>query len=197
MLRGEQARLAFIDAAMQEASRIGLAAVTLAPVSKRAGWSKGGLLRHFPTKESLQLAVVHRVSERFRTRVLLPALSSPSGGPRLRAIFGNWIRFAAQSDLEGGCPLNSARLEFDDQPGEVRDAVATAWHDWLTYLEKQAAKAIEQREIKTELSPKQVVMLIMGLIMAYDNAVRLLGDRHAAREAERTFELLFPAKSSH
>ena len=40
-------------------------------------------------------------------------------------------------------------------------------------------------------------MLIMGLIMAYDNAVRLLGDRHAAREAERTFELLFPAKSSH
>ena len=191
MLRGEEARLALIDAAMQEASRIGLAAVTLAPVAKRAGWSKGGLLRHFPTKESLQLAVVHRVSERFRTRVLLPALSSPSGGPRLRAIFGNWIRFAAQSDLEGGCPLNSARLEFDDQPGEVRDAVAAA------YLEKQAAKAIEQREIKTELSPKQVVMLIMGLIMAYDNAVRLLGDRHAAREAERTFELLFPAKSSH
>ena len=196
MLRGEEARLALIDAAMQEASRIGLAAVTLAPVAKRAGWSKGGLLRHFPTKW-LQLAVVHRVSERFRQRVLLPALSSPSGGPRLRAIFGNGSDLQHSPDLEGGCPLNSARLEFDDQPGEVRDAVAAAWHDWLTYLEKQAAKAIEQREIKTELSPKQVVMLIMGLIMAYDNAVRLLGDRHAAREAERTFELLFPVKSSH
>ena len=195
MLRGEEARLALIDAAMQEASRIGLAAVTLAPVAKRAGWSKGGLLRHFPTKE-LQLAVVHRVSERFRTRAAACAVFA-IGWSAVTRDLRQLIRFAAQSDLEGGCPLNSARLEFDDQPGEVRDAVAAAWHDWLTYLEKQAAKAIEQREIKTELSPKQVVMLIMGLIMAYDNAVRLLGDRHAAREAERTFELLFPVKSSH
>lgn len=196
MLRGEEARLALIDAAMQEASRIGLASVTLAPVAKRAGWSKGGLLRHFPTRESLQLAVVHRASERFREHVLLPALSSPSGGPRLRSIFRNWLQFATRADLEGGCPLNAARLEFDDQPGEVRDAVAAAWNDWLAYLEKQATKAIEQRELKTELSPKQVAMLITGLIGACDNATRLLADRHAAREAERTFELLLPLKSS-
>ncbi len=197
MLRGEEARFALIDAAMQEASRIGLASLTLAPVAKRAGWSKGGLLRHFPTRESLQLAVVHRASERFREKVLLPALSSPSGGPRLRAIFRNWVLFATRPDLEGGCPLNAARLEFDDQPGEVRDAVAAAWHDWLSYLEKQATKAIDQGEMKTALSPKQVVMLITGLMSACDNASRLLADRHAAREAESMFELLFPATPSH
>jgi AcrR family transcriptional regulator len=196
MLRGEEARSALINAAMQEASRIGLAAVTLAPVAKRAGWSKGGLLRHFPTRESLQLAVVHRAADRFRERVLLPALASSSGGPRLRAIFRNWLQFAARPELDGGCPLNAARLEFDDQPGEVRDAVAAAWRDWLGYLEKQAAKAIDQREIATELAPKQVAMLITGLIGACDNATRLLADRHAARDAERTFELLFPARSS-
>ena len=57
MQRGDEARLALIDAAMREASRIGLAALTLAPVAERAGWSKGGLLRHFPNKESLQLAL--------------------------------------------------------------------------------------------------------------------------------------------
>ncbi|HVG05186.1 MAG TPA: TetR/AcrR family transcriptional regulator [Burkholderiaceae bacterium] len=197
MLKGDEARVALIDAAMQEASRIGLAAVTLAPVAKRAGWSKGGLLRHFPTRESLQLAVVHRATERFRQHVILPALSSKSGGPRLRAIFRNWLQFAIRSDLEGGCPLNAARLEFDDQPGEVRDAVAAAWQELLGYLEKQAAKAIEQREVSTECSARQVAMLITGLILACDSAARLFGDRHAVRDAERTFELLFPAKSSH
>lgn len=196
MLKGEEARLALIDAAMQEASRIGLASVTLAPVAKRAGWSKGGLLRHFPTKESLQLAVVHRASERFRERVLLPALASPSGGPRLRAIFRKWLEWATQPDLEGGCPLSAARSEFDDQPGEVRDAVAAAWRDWLGYLEKQAAKAVEQRELKTALSPRQVAMLIAGLVSAADNEMRLLGDRRAVREAERSFDLLFPLSSS-
>ena len=196
MLRGEEARSALVDAAMQEASRIGLASVTLAPVAKRAGWSKSGLLRHFPTRESLQLAVVHRASDRFRERVLLPALVVPSGGQRLRAIFRNWLQFAAKSGLEGGCPLNAARLEFDDQPGEVRDAVAAAWHDWLAYLEKQAAKAIEQGEIKTDLSARQVALLITGLIGASESATRLLTDRQAARDAERTFELLFPAKTT-
>jgi AcrR family transcriptional regulator len=196
MLRGEEARSALVDAAMQEASRIGLASVTLAPVAKRAGWSKSGLLRHFPTRESLQLAVVHRASDRFRERVLLPALAVPSGGQRLRAIFRNWLQFAAKSGLEGGCPLNAARLEFDDQPGEVRDAVAAAWHDWLAYLEKQAAKAIEQGEIKTDLSARQVALLITGLIGASESATRLLTDRKAARDAERTFELLFPAKTT-
>jgi hypothetical protein len=40
------------------------------------------------------------------------------------------------------------------------------------------------------------VMLITGLAMAHDNAARLLGDRQALREAERTFELLFPTRSS-
>ena len=128
--------------------------------------------------------------------MLLPALSSPSGGPRLRAIFRNWVQFATRPDLEGGCPLNAARLEFDDQPGEVRDAVAAAWHDWLAYLEKQAVKAIEQREINTDLSPRQVALLITGLVGACETATRLLTDRYALRDAERTFELLFPTKPS-
>lgn len=195
MQKGEEARVALVDAAMQEASRIGLASVTLAPVAKRAGWSKGGLLRHFPTREALQLAVVHRATERFRQHVILPALSSKSGGPRLRSIVRLWLQFATRGDLEGGCPLNAARLEFDDQPGEVRDAVAAAWRELVGYLEKQAAKAIEQHEIKTDLSPRQVATLITGLISACDNATRLLGDRHAISDAELTFERLFPTTS--
>jgi AcrR family transcriptional regulator len=191
MNRGDEARLALIDAAMREASRIGLTSLTLAPVAERAGWSKSGLLRHFPTKESLQLAVVHRTSDVFRERVLLPALAAPSGLPRLRAIFRNWLGWAADPGLEGGCPLNAGRLEFDDQPGEVRDALAAAWSEWLSYLERQATKAIEQKQLKTELSPRQVTMVLLGIVSAFDSALRLLGDRHAMRDAERAFDLLF------
>jgi len=191
MQRGDEARLALIEAAMHEASRIGLSSVTIAPVAEKAGWSKSGLLRHFPTKEALQLAVVHRCSERFRERVLLPALSAPAGLPRLRAIFRHWLGWIADTGLEGGCPLNAARLEFDDQPGEVRDSVFANWNDWLAYLERQATKAIESKQLQTELSPKQVAMVTIGLASACETMLRLLGDRHAIRESERAFDLLF------
>jgi AcrR family transcriptional regulator len=197
MQRGEEARLALIDAAMRESSRIGLAALTLAPVAERAGWSKSGLLRHFPTKESLQLAVVHRTTELFRARVLLPALSSPGGLPRLRTIFRNWLGWIANNGLEGGCPLNAARLEFDDQPGEVRDQLVAGWNDWLAYLERHAARAIELKQVETSLSPRQVIMVMIGLASACDSMLRLLGDRHAVRESERAFDLLFSRPSSH
>jgi AcrR family transcriptional regulator len=190
--RGEEARTALLDAAMREASRIGLAGLTLAPVAERAGWSKSGLLRHFPTKESLQLAVVHRTSELFRERVLLPALSAPAGAPRLRAVFRNWLGWVADTGLEGGCPLNAARVEFDDQPpGEVRDAVVQSWNDWLAYLERQAAKAIEAKQIRTELTPRQFVMIACGLAAACDSMLRLLGDKSALKEAERAYDQLF------
>ena len=191
MQRGDEARLALIDAAMREASRIGVSSLTLAPVAERAGWSKSGLLRHFPTKESLQLAVVHRTAELFRERVLLPSLSAPAGLPRLRAIFRHWLAWINDTGLDGGCPLNAARLEFDDKPGEVRDALVECWNDWLAYLERQATKAIELKQVKTDLSPKQAVMVAIGLASACDSMLRLLGDRHALREAERAFDLLF------
>jgi AcrR family transcriptional regulator len=195
MQRGDEARTALIDAAMREASRIGVAALTLAPVAERAGWSKSGLLRHFPTKEALQLAVVHRTAELFRERVLLPSLSAPAGAPRLRAIFHHWLGWAQDPGLEGGCPLNAARLEFDDQPGEVRDALVASWNDWISYLERQATKAIEQKQITTPLSPRQLVLAMIGLAAAVDSMARLLGQRDAAREAERAFDQLFPQQS--
>ena len=192
MNRGEEARTALLDAAMREAARIGVTGLTLAPVAERAGWSKSGLLRHFPTKEALQLAVVHRTAELFRERVLLASLAAPAGAPRLRAIFRHWLGWVTNTGLDGGCPLNAARLEFDDQPGEVRDALVASWNDWLAYLERQVVKAIDQKQLKTELSPKQVVMVMCGLAAAADSLLRLLGDRHAVREAERAFDTLFP-----
>ena len=184
-----------IDAAMREASRIGVAALTLAPVAERAGWSKSGLLRHFPTKESLQLAVVHRTSELFRERVLLPALSAPAGISRLRTIFVNWLGWINHSGLDGGCPLNAARLEFDDQPGEVREALVSGWNEWLAYLERQATKALELKQIRTTLTPRQIVMAVAGLASAADSMTRLLGHRDAIRDAERAFDTLFSPTS--
>ena len=88
----------------------------------------------------------------------------------------------------------SGAAEFDDQPGEVRDALVASWNDWLGYLERQATKAIELKQIATSLTPRQVVMALCGLASAADTMVRLLGHRDALRDAERAFDQLFPRR---
>ena len=62
-------------------------------------------------------------------------------------------------------------------------------------LKSRPRRRSSSMKSSTELSPRQVATLITGLIGACDNATRLLGDRHAIRDAEHTFERLFPTKS--
>lgn len=85
MGKSEITRDAVLDAALREATFSGIAQLTLGPVAAAAGRSKGGLLRHFPSKEHLQVAMLERAFMRFQQHVFEPTLKAPSGLPRLRA----------------------------------------------------------------------------------------------------------------
>jgi AcrR family transcriptional regulator len=56
---------AILDAAENIALESGALHLTLDAAAERAGVSKGGLLYHFPTKEALIEAMIHRMHERF------------------------------------------------------------------------------------------------------------------------------------
>jgi hypothetical protein len=73
--------------------------------------------------------------------------------------------------------------------------VVQGWNDWLAYLERQATKAIELKQITTPLTPRQVVMAVCGLASAADSMTRLLGQRDAIRDAEHAFDQLFSPTS--
>lgn len=190
MDKAQITRDAFLDTALQEASRIGIARLTLAPVAAAAGRSKGGLLRHFPSKESLQLAVLERAFSRFEQQVLEPSLKAPAGLPRLRLILENWLTWTERSGLKGGCPILSAQQEFDDQPSEVREHLCSAWSHWAGYLTRQASKAQAAGQLRDGIAPDELVMAMIGLVNAVQLERRLLGDAGAPARALRIFDHL-------
>lgn len=59
-------RESILEAAEAVVSSVGGAHLSLEAVAERAGISKGGLLYHFPNKESLLVAMVERCSRRFK-----------------------------------------------------------------------------------------------------------------------------------
>lgn len=81
----ERTRNLVLDTATQMLFERG-PAVTLTAVAEEAGVSKGGLLHHFRTRESLLLAVLQQANERFRTDVFSRVdLSENTPGKLLRA----------------------------------------------------------------------------------------------------------------
>ncbi len=183
-------RDAFLDTALQEASLIGIARLTLAPVAAAAGRSKGGLLRHFPSKESLQVAVLERAFMRYQQYVFEPALKAPPGLARLRLILENWLTWTERAGLQGGCPILSAQQEFDDQDSEVREHLRSAWAHWSQYLTRQAHKAHELKQVPPGLAPEDLVMAMIGLVNAEQLERRLLGQAGASGRALRLFDCL-------
>lgn len=102
-------------------SERGLSAVTLGGLADRAEMSKSGLFAHFRSKEYLQIELLRTAEEAIGREVVTPAMEAPEGLPRLRALVGRWLGWAARSGLPGGCPLYGAAFEFDDTEGPVRD----------------------------------------------------------------------------
>ena len=53
----------------------------------------------------------------------------------------DWTESAA---LPGGCLMLAAAVEFDDQPGPVRDRVAALQREWMDSLARTVRGAIEE-----------------------------------------------------
>jgi AcrR family transcriptional regulator len=86
-----------LDAAEAVVVRQGIANLTLDAVAGEAGMSKGGLLHHFPTKDSLVEALVTRAAEGWRACYMAAYEDTPEGPGRMtRALLGHCL-----SDTQG------------------------------------------------------------------------------------------------
>jgi len=122
--------------------------------------------------------------------VVRPALKAPRGIARLRALFTNWLDWTSRARLPGGCPLNAAANEFDDQPGPVRDAVEAGLNEGRRMLANAVRLAVESGDLRPDTDVEQVVFEFTGIELVTMQNQRLFNDRDAQRRAVDAFERL-------
>ena len=122
MTKAQQTRDRILGVASRQATIRGFSAVSLADIAGVVGLSKSAVFKHFGAKDALQLAVVERLVRRFYGMVWrFPARPFSPGRQRLDLIFDRWLAWVDGEDGEGGCGLVQAQIEFDDQPGAIRE----------------------------------------------------------------------------
>jgi len=172
------------------ASSLGLEAVTIGQLATELGLSKSGLFAHFKSKEKLQLAILDAAAEHFRSRVFVPALNSPRGEPRLRAIFERWLAWVSSKELPGGCIFLAGALEWDDREGPVRERLVGWFHALKNGTERAVRLAVEQGDLRPELDATQFAYEMHAIVMKYHLDARLVRNPGAQGAALTAFERL-------
>ena len=171
--KGQQTKAAIIEAALGLATQIGLEGLSIGALAEITQMSKSGVFAHFGSREELQISVIREYYSRFEQEIFYPALQAERGLPRIRALFGNWMKRVAV-EIQSGCIFISGAVEFDDRPGPVRDALAHSVQTWLLALHRAIVQTQECGQLHTDADPHQIAFEIHGLILALHYEARFL-----------------------
>jgi len=178
------------------ASRLGLDGVSFGDLANQLQISKSGLFAHFASKEDLQIETLGVAARRFTEAVLLPAFTKPRGLPRIRQVFENWMRWATDPGLPGGCLFVAASVELDDQEGRTRDFVVATQRQFLAALAQSARLAVQEGHFHGDVDCDQFAFELHSILLGFNHARRLLRDPKAERRARAAFDRLIRTAES-
>ena len=112
-------------------------------------------------------------------------------------LFQHWIGWM-EADTGAGTGSNGARCifmalshEYDDRPGELRDAVVQSQRDWRDAIARAAQLCIVEKHFRPDVDPHQVAFEFVGIGMTYQQTRKLLADAAAGPRARQALDALF------
>ena len=174
-----------LSVAADIASAEGLEGVSIGRLAAELKMSKTGIFAHFGSKELLQLATVETAKQIFMEQVVQPALQSPRGLSRLKAMLEGWLGYVERIVFRGGCFFAAASAEFDSRPGAVRDQIAELTKAWMVGLREEIAFAQSKKEILVSVKPVQLAFELHAYVQEANWAFKLFNDKSAFLLARR------------
>ena len=174
MRKGEQTRVAILDAALDLASRDGLEGLTIGLLAERMQMSKSGVFAHFGSREDLQVEVVREYHRRFEDEVFFPSLREPRGLPRLRAMISRWIEKRIQ-EVTTGCIYISGAVEYDDRAdSQVREQLVSSVTIWRAALTRAISQAVEEGHLRADTDPQLMLFELYSFTLGLHHDARFL-----------------------
>jgi TetR/AcrR family transcriptional repressor of nem operon len=166
----------------------GYAGCSMQDVLEATGLEKGGLYRHFASKEELAAESFAYAWGRVM-EVRREGLSEIDGAvEKLRCLVR---RFGAVPGIfPGGCPLMNTAIDADDGNPVLRGLVRVAMKEWKQLLGGIVEEGLKRGEIRSGVEARTVVNMIIATLEGALMISRLEGDRTAIRDAQAALELM-------
>ena len=183
MSKGARTREQIVERAAALFNQHGYHGASISDVMAATGLEKGGIYRHFSSKEELALAAFAYATDKMKERFSLALSGKESAVERLRAIISVYARIPADPPVPGGCPILNAAVEADDDNPELK-AEAQRVLDGLKQALRSIVRTGQQRgELRPDLDVEAFTHVFIAQLEGAVMLAKLYGTQAPMRHA--------------
>ncbi len=181
MSKGELTRERIVAQAAPIFNQRGYAGCSMQDVMDATGLEKGGLYRHFQSKEELAAeAFKYALSQAVKTRTA--DLEHIAGSvAKLRYVVTRFVE--APSTIPGGCPLMNTAIDSDDGNPALRKLAKAGLTDWKKRISTLVEQGIQTHEIRKDIEPRKIANTIIATLEGALMISRMEGTKEALSDA--------------
>jgi len=161
--KGRQTRREIVRKAAPIFNQKGFAGTSMSDVMAATGLQKGGLYRHFESKERLAQEAFDYAWEKAVNRRLDGLDEVPDAVGRLKGMIANFID-EREGLVPGGCPLLNAAIEADDGNTVLRARARKALAGWTDRIATIVRDGITKGEIEASVDPQEFADVFVGVL---------------------------------
>lgn len=183
MRKGEQTREHIIEQAAGLFNRKGFAGASLSDIMEATGLQKGGIYRHFGSKEELAAEAFDYAVRRMSARFSDALAGQTDSRARLRAITEVFARVPLDPPVPGGCPVLSAAVESDHGNPALRERVRDAMTGLRGLVARVVSAGVERGELRPGVDPERVATVFTATLEGAIMLSQLYDDPQYVRTA--------------
>ncbi len=158
--KGEQTRQRIVAAAATMFNQRGYEGASLSALMEATGLEKGGIYRHFSSKEELAAEAFEYAWNKAWDARMHDLDQCVCSVEKLKKFVANFVE--RRSPVAGGCPIFNMAIDADDTNALLRARAAKALRSLLGRIKGIVIAGVDAGEIRDDVDPKTVASLIFA-----------------------------------
>jgi TetR/AcrR family transcriptional repressor of nem operon len=186
MSKGDETRQRIVAEAATLFNQRGFEGSSMSELMKATGLEKGGIYRHFSSKEELAAEAFEYAWKAALDARMHDLDEIPNSVDKLKQFVANFVQ--RRSAVPGGCPLLNTAIEADDGNPVLRECALNGLRVLRDHLSSIIATGIKRKEIRRGVDAKKVATLVISSLEGALMISRLERDREALAAARSHLE---------
>jgi AcrR family transcriptional regulator len=164
MKKGDRTREHIIMKSAELFNQRGFAGTSLNDITAETGIKKGGIYRHFDSKDEIALEAYNYAASLVNRKFSEAIDKEETAADRLLAFFHVYEDVVNNPPFIGGCPLQNTAVECDDTHPALRDRALLGLHNTLDMMKSIIDEGIRTGEFKEDLDPDVLASFAFSLL---------------------------------